>query len=869
MHVLPWFYLNSRRCPKFILVYNIIPSPQVASTSLNPLEILSHQMTDIITEEVYAAVSANRLENSIHCRGKYLLFSRSRCPILYDLKLKQVAAILVGHKGDVNGVSFVENTPRNQLVIISTSYDKTAKIWSFAEQAGVLKPCELLYTIQSPETKNEFMTRYCRMASKGDAFLTITSTVSGHIQLFKNDELIQNTEVKHCCFDINHFSFEGQDNFEFLAIAGSDNKVHIYQLDSTSLIHLLDLEGHSDWVKCLRSINEIGRDNECLLASASQDEFVRVWQMKLMQEESNERYIRTQVSEYLTESNENGSTSGTQSRLTATLETVLTGHEGMVHGLCWFKNLQAPALKLITCSADKTIAVWTSSIATPNFQDGQLQEFSKYEQEPASGEIWQISHQIGETGETNLPFLSVCLSQNEDTIFANSMRGAIHSWTRQIEGEKEVWEASETITGHSDAVTDLSWEKKGAYLLSSSLDKTCRLHAQAASDDRWHEIARPQVHGHEINCLTSLNFTKFATGAEEKTIRAFEATQFFLRNYKTLAKDGASNSFSDDLINQLPAHAQLPALGLSNRGAQSPYDIEESGDKSEVGSASNAWYGVSKLVMKLSQTDHLDKLPFEEILLQSTLWWETSKLFGHSNELHALSSDSTGAFLASASKANRADLANIIVWECPKYRKVASIEHHSLTITRLRFSPDDKYLLSVSRDRTWCLSEKTGQLRSAYKKLLGTSKSNSVHDRIIWDCCWTPDSNFFITVSRDKKAILWSVDDLRKVAQERVEKVVPPIPFVSSKTFNQSIQAVDCSDRIVAFGLEDGSLELYSIELQFAENHQDPWTHLKTIRGVHHLPIRRLAFRPRSNENDLMLASAGDDCIVKLTRIKI
>lgn len=837
---------------------------------------------------LYSTFSSNRNENNICCSGRLLLYSRCRRPIIFDVvegRNLEIQDANKDHQDNINGQCFVYNDDlgTNSGHFITTSYDKTAKIWQFNLEGA----SKIICTFLSPNNET-FISRSCL---KHEAqYISLTTSIDGNIYLWQNDKLKRTLTTGYCCFYSKIFSVENaKQRFTFAFLAGSDNKVHIFQVDlnDLNLNHVLDLPGHNDWIKCV-DILPLDRPQTCefLLASASQDTFVRIWLMRLETEESNTTRIRTIVSKAI-------SSHTSALRLTATLETVLSGHGGMITGLCWFKQIRNGKLKLVTCSADKTIIVWESLVVKSSFYPEARSEsdhtFHKYEQLPASEGKWAEIARFGETGETNLPFLGVCLSHDDDIIFAHSLRGAIHAWGPS-KGCQFV--PLYSITGHSEPVTDLAWEQSGKYLLTVSQDKTCRLHSIAARDNKWYEIARPQVHGHEINCVAAIDSLRFASGAEEKVVRVFGSTRFFIKNHDALAREKLgidSTSLEED---ELPAHAQLPALGLSIRGASSPYDVDMfKGDENLSGKSKKAsdntseWHEVSKLVKEMSKVDHLENIPVEEILLQSTLWWERNKLFGHGNELHALAVDSMGEFLASASKANRDDLAKVIVWDCSKFRKVATISHHSLTVTRLRFSPNSRYLLSVSRDRTWCLSERnpSGQLRNAYKKVLGTTKQDAFHERIIWDCSWTPDSMYFMTVSRDKKAVLWNMNHLINTKVEDSGEHEKLTSF-SSRTFECSIQAVDCrliraassSSYLFAFGLESGSIDLYSLmPVGVSENLPEKclWDCIRRLDNYHQLSINRLAFKPdngpTSVDSPTILASGADDCVVKLIQLQL
>jgi hypothetical protein len=70
--------------------------------------------------------------------------------------------------------------------------------------------------------------------------------------------------------------------------------------------------------------------------------------------------------------------------------------------------------------------------------------------------------------------------------------------------------------------------------ICGSLDQTTRVHAPLLPSTNWHEIGRPQIHGYDLVDVAHVGNFCFASIAEEKVIRVFEASQPFVKVMKQL-----------------------------------------------------------------------------------------------------------------------------------------------------------------------------------------------------------------------------------------------------------------------------------------------------------------------------------------------
>lgn len=561
-----------------------------------------------------------------------------------------------------------------------------------------------------------------------------------------------------------------------LVVGCTDRKVQVWVPSDNSFRRAVMLEGHEDWVRCL-AFTTTGSD--LLLASGSQDNYVRLWRIGLGREVDPLAELDAEESAEVSTKAHPFVVAGV--RYAITLEALLVGHEG---GLTNVHFLGDTAL--LSTAADNSMIIWE-----PTDQSGQKDG------------MWIPAHRFGAFGGRGLSFFGAVWAPN--SVIATGWTGGVERWRRSA----GAWDPTPGVTGHFDAARSVAWDPSGDYVLSTSADQTSRIHAAATSTGSpvWGEIARPQVHGYDLVDGGFLTPFRIATAAEEKTVRVFEGTEGFAQS---LASLGIANP-STEVIESLPKGATVPPLGLSNRALGKAYD------EPEIKTSHEAQHSVAAT---------LAALPTEEELGTSTLWPEIEKIYGHGYELVTLAASHSGDVIATASRASSAEHAAVRLTSTKDWSHIATLPGHTLTVTRIAWSPDDQRVLTVSRDRGWRLYELDGD---EWKQVAGEEKA---HARMVLDCAFV-DNETFVTASRDKTVKVWKNGTCTGTI-----KLESPATAVAAGP-------------LLAIGTEAGAVELYDLQGEHKGSLPEEQRHAG--------PVARLAWSKGGK-----LASASEDRSVRV-----
>ncbi|KAG6817432.1 hypothetical protein H0H87_008600 [Tephrocybe sp. NHM501043] len=503
------------------------------------------------------------------------------------------------------------------------------------------------------------------------------------------------------------------------------------------------LAGHEDWVKTLDFQSPTSQGQPLVLASGSQDATIRLWNIEpwtrpspaqpkdqadglsdelldafeaslgdVGEGEEGGRQISLKR-HILTVKSDQGSTQ----QYSITFDALLIGHEAGVTSLAWKPSSADSAATLLSTSTDSSVILWSPSTVVAPTKEG-------------STSIWINRQRFGDIGGQRLGgFVGGAWAKHGGEALAWGWSGGWRRWScipaKVAHGE--VWAESGAVSGHNGPVKGIDWNPTGNYLLSAGLDQTTRIHGAMhspgvrAGNDTWHELSRPQVHGYDLLDAAFVDPLRFVSIADEKVARVFEAPG----NFVDLAEELGVAKFAESEHDR-PLSANVPPLGLSNKAlddAQAPPP---------------------------SIRDKQRRRPFEGELASTTLWPEIEKSM-------TLTVSPGKQFMATACKATTPEHAVVRVYDLTKYQLVGQpLEGHSLTVTRIAFSPNEKFVLSVSRDRSWRLFEAQDE-----RGFVPVAADKS-HARIIWDCAWAAENDIFATASRDKTVKLWQQQEQNK-----------------------------------------------------------------------------------------------------------
>lgn len=594
---------------------------------VNVIEICYYD-SDRIAKSPYAIVSGD----SNGQLGLWLLDSEN-----YNINIEPY--LWNGHSKSITSISSLQGIQRNgEILFCSTGSDGLIKIWSYQ-------------SINSIKLKHE-------ISSKSNC-IPIASSM---IQIDSINDAI------------------------LLAVGGSDQLVSIYLLSSDKCSLCFELSGHEDWIKSL-AFAIFPNDSMILLASASQDKYIRLWKFDLVDAKSLQYSQSLQIERHIFPYSQD-------QNLQVSLHSLLVGHDDWVTNISWTQTRSIATLNtplivnnekiLLSSSSDGNIIIW-STVNDIN-------------------ESWKAAHVLGGLNDS-FGYYTVCPFVGSSMyITSHSYTGSLHLWKKT----DETFSYLPCCTGHAESVQSVDCinisndsNTSSIMIASASLDKTTRIFNKISGI--WRESSRAQIHGYEMKCISFITTNKFASAGDEKVVRIFQEPS--------------------------TSSAELPSLSLTNKPIKHTID-------------------------KMSSIDVT-----ERELASMTLWPEISKLYGHPYEIFSLAVDRENLLLAAACKSTLEEYASIRIWTIDDKKPFCQpLTVHKLTVTKLEFSACNRYLISVSRDRSWALFKRHEEGFKLIHHIM------EAHSRIIWCVGISFDSQFIFTGSRDKKVKCWNLNSGKEQA---------------------------------------------------------------------------------------------------------
>nr|XP_008527611.1 PREDICTED: elongator complex protein 2 isoform X3 [Equus przewalskii] len=675
-----------------------------------------------------------------------------------------------------------------------------------------------------------------------------------------------------------------------LVSGGSDNQVIHWEIENNQLLKAVHLQGHEGPVYAVHAVYQ---RRATLMVSAASDSTVRVWSKRglevtcLQTLNFGSGFTLALCLSFLPDTDVPILACGDDDcRIHLFVQQndqfqkvlFLCGHEDWIRGVEWAAF--GRDLFLASCSQDCLIRIWRLYIKSTSLET-QYDDNVRLKENTFTVENESIKIEFAITLETVLAghenwvnavhwqpsFYKDGVLQQPMRLLSASMDKTMILWAP--DEESGVWLEQVRVGevgGNTLGFYDCQFNEDGSMIIAHAFHGALHLWKQNAANPReWTpEIV---ISGH-FDGVQDLMWDP--EGEFIITVGTDQTTRLFApwKRKDQPQQDG-----------DLPEGATVPALGLSNKAVFQGDIASQPSDGEELLTSTGFEYHQVAF-----QPSILTEPPTEDHLLQNTLWPEVQKLYGHGYEIFCVACSNSKTLLASACKAAKKEHAAIILWNTTSWKQVQNLVFHSLTVTQMAFSPNDRFLLAVSRDRTWSLWKRqdtvSPELDAVFSLFAFTNKVTAVHSRIIWSCDWSPDGKYFFTGSRDKKVVVWGECDS---SDDSMEHSIGPCSSVldvgGAVTAVSICPVLNLSQRyVVAVGLECGKICLYTWRKTDQVPEINDWTHcVETSQSQSHtLAIKKLCWKNSNGKTEqneaediewLHFASCGEDHTVKIYKV--
>lgn len=485
-------------------------------------------------KNVYTSVSCNKTPGCADIYNNLIIYGACNSVVLLDSFYENTSSKIVktftGHTKRINFVKWI-----NTLEFISGADDGCVIHWKinlkdYSHTSLILKQHEQGVTFADGIYLNNILS-------------LVSASCDSTVKIWRHESVLHTINYK-TGFALSVRLIQLPKSNKLLLVCGTDeSKIELYIEKNAGEFRLTNvLLGHEDWIRGIDAINV--NDDEITIATASQDSFIRLWNIKIRNKnkknivlgETLQTKEKLETEEILIETDDN--------IYGVTLNSVLQSHENWVYGVHFVRRTENNEIQLLSSSMDKTLIIWY------------------YNQKVG---VWEENIRFGDVGGNSLGFYGGKISNNGKSILAHGYMGGLYLW-RMTDSKLNVWTASVINGGHFSEVNDICWDSKGTFLISVSNDQTTRIHSYWKNNiETWHEIARPQIHGYDIQCVAILSRYKFASGAEEKILRTFQAPINFIENFIKLTQTNLDEE-GYEILSSNQKGASVPSLGLSNKG---------------------------------------------------------------------------------------------------------------------------------------------------------------------------------------------------------------------------------------------------------------------------------------------------------------